>query len=257
MNKFLIIPILSEISRSLELAVKHNLGFEFNDFFHPAMLCDEKRLVDIISRYNSLPLPAYRTLHGDFFDVIIFSEDEEIRRISELRIRQSLAAAEKLGAKAVVFHTNHNPFLRNRSYIDRWLDINEQFWKGILSEYSCINIYLENMFDETPDLMAELSKRLCGFDNFGVCFDYAHAVISKTPVEIWSEKLAPYVKHIHINDNDLVDDLHLAVGEGKIDWDAFRDMLKEKFPDVTVLIETSTLERQEKSIEYLKEKGIM
>lgn len=257
MNKFLIIPIFNEIEKSISVAEKYNLGFEFNDFFHPAILSDEKRLNDRIENYNALKLPDFLTSHGDFFDVTIFSEDPEIRRISDLRVRQSIETARKLGAKAVVFHGNHNPFLKGRAYLDHWLKLNEEYWSKILSENPDINIYIENMFDESPYLLAELSERLSSFSNYGICYDYAHAVISKTPVELWTETLAPYVRHLHINDNDLSEDSHLAVGEGKIDWVMFKKALKEKFPDASVLIETSTLERQEKSIEFLLKNGII
>ena len=257
MNKFLIIPILKEIEKSIALAEKYNLGFEFNDFFHPAVLCDEKRCNELIARYKKLKLPDFLTSHGDFFDVTVFSEDPEIRRISDIRIRQSVNVARELGAKAVVFHGNHNPFLKGREYLNHWLSLNEEYWSGIISENPDINFYIENMFDESPDLLAELSERLCRFENYGVCYDYAHASISKTPVGIWTEKLAPYVKHIHINDNDLTEDSHFAVGDGKIDWEVFKNVLKEKFPDASVLIETSTIERQEKSIEFLLNSGII
>jgi len=256
-NRFLIIPILSEIEKSLALAEKYNLGFEFNDFFHPAVLSDEKRCSKIINEYKSLSLPDCLTSHGDFFDVTVFSEDHEIRRISDLRIRQSIDVARRLGARGVVFHGNHNPFLKNREYLDRWLELNEKYWSGVISENTDIEFYMENMFDETPDLLAELSERLCRFSNYGICYDYAHASISGTPIEVWTERLSPYVKHIHINDNNLAEDSHWAVGDGKIDWNVFNEALKEKFPDATVLIETSTIERQEKSLEFLLKSGII
>lgn len=257
MNKFLIIPNFNEIDKSIALAEKYNLGFEFNDFFHPAILCDSEKLNERIESYKKLRLPDFLTSHGDFFDVTVFSEDPEIRRISDLRIHQSIEAARKLGARAVVFHGNHNPFLCNKAYLDHWLKLNEEYWSKLLSENTDINIYIENMFDESPYLLAELSKRLSSFDNYGICYDYAHASISNTPVEVWTETLAPYVKHLHINDNDLSEDSHWAVGEGKIDWVVFKRALKEKFPDASVLIETSTLERQEKSIEFLLKNGII
>jgi len=257
MNKFLIIPNYNEIDKSIALAERYNLGFEFNDFFHPAILCNEDMLSNRIDGYKKLRLPDFLTSHGDFFDVTVFSEDPEIRRISDLRIKQSINVARKLGAGAVVFHGNHNPFLRGRAYLDNWLKLNEEYWSALLSDNPDINIYIENMFDESPYLLAELSQRLSSFKNYGICYDYAHASISKTPVEIWTETLSPYVKHLHINDNDLSEDSHWAVGEGKIDWGLFKKALREKFPDASVLIETSTLERQEKSIDFLLKNGII
>lgn len=257
MNKFLIIPVIGEIEKSLCLAEKYGLGFEFNDFFHPSVLSNEKRLDEIIQRYLSFKLPDYLTLHGDFFDVTVFSEDDEIRRISELRINQSIAVARRLGAKSVVFHTNYNPFLKAQKYLERWLDLNEDFWSRLLSENEDINIYLENMFDDSPYLVARLSERLANFDNYGICYDYAHAALSPVPLDEWTAAVAPYAKHIHINDNDLGEDMHLAVGDGKIDWEVFAKALTGRLPNATVLIETSTLERQKRSIEFLTAKGLL
>lgn len=257
MGKFLIIPQLDNISESLALAEKYDLGFEFNDFFMPDVLDDEDRLRTVTERYKSCGLPEYCTMHGDFFDVIIFSEDKRICEISELRIRQSIECALKLGAKGVVFHTNYTPCLTSASYVEKWHSTNFSFWSGILAEYPQINIYMENMFDRKPDMLVRLAESLKDFDNFGICYDYAHASVFGEDVDIWTEAVAPYVKHMHINDNDLKDDLHLAVGDGQIDWDKFRDYYNRYFTECTVLIETSSLENQRRSLEFLHNIGII
>jgi sugar phosphate isomerase/epimerase len=54
-------------------------------------------------------------------------------------------------------------------------------------------------------MLYELVKR-CNHKKINVCLDFAHANISKTPIDEWFNKLKPYIKHIHLNDNDgLVD----------------------------------------------------
>lgn len=256
MSKFLIIPLINELDASVELAEKYNLGFEYDDFFTPNVLDDKARCEEIISRFKEKKQPEYCTLHGDFFDVLIFSEDAEIRRISALRIEQSMNAALQMNAKAVIFHTNHIPFLNSEQYIEKWLDSNEVFWRSLAAKYATLNIYLENMFDSSPDMLAELARRLSDVKNFGVCFDYAHAAISKTPLSVWVDALAPYVRHIHINDNDLASDSHLALGDGKIDWKEFVRAYQEKMSGATVLIETNVLDYQKRSIEYLSRLGV-
>ena len=109
MNKYLIIPRYDDIEESLELAHKNDMGFEFNDFFSPRILLDEKKLEEKINAYKEIKLPDYLTSHGDFFDVNVFSEDEQIAEISVNRIYQSVEIAKDLCAKKVVFHTNMIP----------------------------------------------------------------------------------------------------------------------------------------------------
>lgn len=259
MSNFLIIPHLDNMAESLSLAEKYGFGFEYNDFFLPDILDAPPKTAEITARYKSCRLPERCTIHGAFLDVLVFSEDKEIREISRKRVVQSIEAAKKIGAEAVVFHTNHNPLLTAESYRKNWLERNESFWREILSEYPDTAVYMENMFDDSPDMLASLAERLSDIHNFGVCFDYAHAASfgSNTDIDEWVKKLAPYVKHLHINDNDLKNDLHLAVGSGRIDWTEFKKYYLEYFSECTVLIETSDIEAQKKSADFLKNIGIL
>ncbi|MGN1305813.1 MAG: sugar phosphate isomerase/epimerase family protein [Oscillospiraceae bacterium] len=256
--KFLIIPKLDEMEESLELAEKYGFGFEYNDFFIPDVMDDEKLTDDIVSRYKAHKLPEYCTMHGAFFDVLIFSSDKKIRKISEERIIQSLEIARKIGARGVVFHTNHTSDLTSEQYVLGWLDRNEEFWRKVLPKYPDLDIYMENMFDRTPDMLCGIAERLSDLPNFGVCFDYAHAVVFGLDIDSWVDAVSPYVKHIHINDNDLESDLHLAVGDGRINWEHFKTCFEGKLSSAkSVLIETSSLENQRRSAEFLTKLGIL
>lgn len=257
MKKLLIIPDRNNMSECIRLAKKYNLGFEYNDFYWPAVLDDTKVLNKIISEYKEYDLPEYTTIHGAFFDVIPFSVDERIREISKLRIEQSILAAKSIGAKAVVFHTNYEPYLNSESYVNSWIDTNREYWSSVLEANSDINIYLENMFDTSPDIMVRLSEYLCKYDNYGVCFDYAHASLSKVEPEVWARELGKYIKHVHINDNDGISDLHQAWGEGVLNRDSFYKCCRKYFNDATVLIEVSQMESKMASLEVLKKEGII
>lgn len=252
MKQLLIIPDKCHTEECLQLAKEYNLGFEYNDFFMPDVLDDEEKTKDIIRHYKKNCLPEFTTLHGAFFDVIPFSPDKRIREIADLRIEQSIRIAKELGAKAVVFHTNYNPFLNAESYLDTWIQNNIAYWSGVLKRHSDINIYLENMFDINPDLMVALSEWLCKYENYGVCLDYAHASLSDVAPEIWAEKLSKYIKHVHINDNDLVSDLHLAWGDGKINRASFYECYEKYMNGATVLIETTPMENKIQSLDMLK-----
>lgn len=257
MKQLLIIPDRKCLKQSLALAGEYGAGFEYNDFFAPDVLDDSGLCKKIAEEYRQFPLPGYCTLHGAFYDVIVFSMDKRIREVSDLRVRQSIEAAKNIGAGAVVFHTNYDPFFSQRSYIECWLDSNEKYWSGILGEYPDMNIYIENMFDRSPDVMAELAERLCRYENFGICLDYAHAALTPVSHEEWVRKLGKYIRHLHINDNDLTGDLHQAVGKGKIDWDEFYRLYNDHMAGASILIETVSYENQRLSLEKLAADGFI
>lgn len=257
MKQLLIIPNLSNINDYCELADKYNTGFEFNEFFMPDTLDDAEKVRTIANEYKAYGLPAYNTIHGAFFDVIPFSLDAKIKEIATLRIHQSIEAAKEIGAKAVVFHTNYNPFLNSKAYVDSWIKTNIAYWRQVLAEHPTMNIYLENMFDTTPELMEAVSEELCGFENYGVCLDYAHASLSQVRPEIWAERLGRFVKHIHINDNDGVSDLHQAWGDGIMDRSGFYESYEKYMNKATVLIETSGIDKTKRSLERLKAEGFI
>lgn len=123
---------------------------------------------------------------------------------------------------------------------------NEKFYTKLLKDYPDLWIYMENMFDEEPDSLAVLAERMQG-QRFAVTLDIAHAHISKTPVQIWHDRLSPYIMHYHLNDNGGKVDEHKPAGEGNIDWKNIFPMLKK---DATKLIEVRTLEDYAKSKEY-------
>lgn len=257
MKRFLIIPNRLKLDESLSIAEKYSLGFEYNEFFMPDILDSDEETGKIINMYKQQILPEYCTLHGAFFDVTVFSPDKKIRQVSDLRVKQSLSAAERIGAKAVIFHTNYNPFLNSEKYVDSWIEQNAEYWSGILEAYGGMNIYFENMFDNSPKIMKRLAEKLCTYENFGICLDYAHASLTDVPCEIWAEELSIYIKHMHINDNDLKSDLHLAVGDGKINWEKFY-AIYEKLPNKpAVLIETSSFENQIRSVQRLAADGFL
>lgn len=255
MKQLLMIPNLRELDEATSLAKEYSLGFEFNDFFSPAVLDDRETQQRIIQEYTQFSLPSFRTIHGAFFDVIPFSPDPKIREISALRIEQSIQAAHEAGAKAVVFHTNYNPQLNTPSYLKGWIRDNITFWSGVLQVHPDVSIYLENMFETTPDLLAELSEALSKYPNYGVCLDYAHASLSPTPPAVWAEKLGRFVRHIHLNDNDLNSDLHLAWGDGIINRSDFYRCYEQWFKGATILIEVSSVEKVRRSLAVLEEDG--
>lgn len=254
-KKLLIIPDKNNIADSIAVAKRYNCGFEYNDFFHPDVLDNQELVDDIVKAYQgNTEMPEYSTLHGAFLDVTIFTQDKRVYQVSDLRVEQSISVARRLGAKAVVFHTNYISNFRQETYRNNWVDINARYWKEKLEKYPDISIYIENMFDDDYEPLLRLADRMKDVNGFGVCLDYAHACVfgDEQKVDEWCKNLGPYVKHVHINDNDLECDLHHELGTGKIDWTGFKKNYKTYFPEATVLVEMNGVEKILGSLEYLK-----
>lgn len=257
MSKLYLVPDRTDMERMNGLADTYGCAFEYNEFYFAAVMDDPAEQEKIIAEYRRFRDDfSQDTMHGAFLDVTIHSSDPLIRDASMLRVRQSMQIAERMGVRGVVFHTGRLANFRMPDYLAGWRDMNAEFFTEIAHSYPNIQIYMENMFDEAPDILAGLAEQMRGIDNFGICLDYAHAMISGCPGREWIETLAPYIRHIHINDNDLVNDLHQPVGSGSLDWQEFDRLVRMNHIDAPVLVEVRGYEAQKRSLEYMRQHGI-
>ncbi|MBD5449668.1 MAG: sugar phosphate isomerase/epimerase [Lachnospiraceae bacterium] len=257
MGRLYLIPDRTDMGRICGLAEAYNCAFEYNDFYAAKVMDDPERQAEIIAAYEQRRDGfGQDTMHGAFLDVTIHSSDPLIRDASMLRVHQSMETAARMGLKGVVFHTGRLANFRVTSYLDNWREVNAAFFTKLAGQYPRQQIYMENMFDEAPDILADLAEQMRDVENFGICLDYAHAMLTGRSGEEWIGTLAPYIRHIHINDNDLVNDLHLAVGDGRLDWQEFDRLIRKYRIEAPVLVEVSGYEAQKRSLEYMKLHGI-
>ena len=250
-RNWLIVPDFERREDSAKLAQEYNAVFEYNDFFQPHVYENDAEIRRRIEGYKALSRDRSNdTLHGAFLDVVVSSDDAFIAEYSKKRLRQSMEIGRELSVKGVVFHSGLVPGVTTPAYLNNWANRQEEFYRNLCEDYPEITVYLENTQEASPDFMLPLIERMKEYKNFKVCLDYAHAAISKTPVENWIAALQPYIAHMHVNDNDLCSDLHQVPGEGKIDWWKY-DLLTAGVKDASVLVELSGLERQKEALKYL------
>lgn len=253
--RYYIIPNLNELNKYLELSKQYDLGFEYNEFYVPSLLDDSKKLDEAVEAYYDLKRKG-DTLHGVFLDIVLDSQDPWMKEASIVRVRSSLDIARTLNCKGVVFHTNYITWMKDSTYRNRWVEENAKVYLDLIEEYKDLEIYIENMFDLDPYLLKELVKRI-NHERIGVCLDVAHASISNIPLEVWFKELGPYIKHLHINDNDKIMDLHEELGKGLIDYDEAFQFMNKLDKNVSVLIEIKDYNKTINSINYLKQKGYL
>lgn len=260
MKRIHLIPDANRIEESLELLKSVDGAFEYNDFWNPRLLDQEGFIEERIQLYQSLNRDCSEdTLHGCFLDIAIHSDDPRIREVSEYRVKQSMEIARRLGVRAVIFHTNIIANFQVDSYMDHWVERNQSFFRALANEYPEIEIYMENMFDSKPTLLRRLAENMLDVKNFGVCFDYAHANIFAEDSYEWKAAWFPSIRHVHVNDNDGKQDLHLPVGAGVADWKHYNELMRkmeESGNAPSVLIEVTSIEGQKLSISYMREHHI-
>ena len=259
-----IIPQINRIDESMSLASEYGAAFEYNDFFEPKVYEDVEEVKRRIEIYRSLKRDRKNdTLHGAFYDMVANSKDSIIRKHSRELMEYSMSVAEELECKGVVFHTGLIAGLNTDAYIDDWTSQYGEFMQELAERHPNTMIYVENTFERTPapfvDLnkkLEELSKNLFENDNIKLCLDYAHAILTPTPVEEWADAFAGKLGHIHINDNDLQSDLHLPPGSGIIDYDRFHEVMRPflESENINILIEVNGIENQRSALEFLTAK---
>ena len=245
-------PDFKDLVRFLELSREYDTAFEYIDFTYPKVYQNPEELKKRIDTYKGLERkPKRDTLHGVFYDIALISTDDVIRERSRFLAEMSLNTARELSCKGDVFHTGILGGLNVTYYLEGWVDGMCEYLPELLQKYPDLEIYLENTVESTPKEICEVAERLKKYKNFKLCLDYAHASITKTPVSDWVESMAPYVGHIHLNDNDLRSDLHLAAGDGDIDLRMFKAGVEHFGFDVNILLEVSGYDKAKKSLEYM------
>ena len=168
------------------------------------------------------------TLHGPFWDLNPGSVDFLIRQMSRLRLQQFLDLLDVFQPRQVVCHTGYDP-RHHHGHRQLWMDRSLAAWEPLVKRAeSCkVPLLLENVWEYDPYLHKELFESLespC----FGFCLDVGHQnSFSRTILAIWLEVLSPFLKEMHLHDNDGTGDDHLPIGRGNIDFGLLFGFLKE------------------------------
>ena len=251
--KWTVNPEFDEADRFAELSGEFGAAFEYVDFTFPHIYQDEAEVRKRVEVYRSLDRDKSRdSLHGVFYDLALLSEDDVIRERSRRLMYMSLDIARELGCRGVVFHSGILGGLNVPYYLDGWVKGMCDFLPGVAERYKDLNIYLENTVENTPDQLVEVAATLKELGNIKLCMDYAHASIRPRKAEEWIRDMAPYIGHIHVNDNDLQNDLHLACGDGNINLKRFEAEVDYYGLDgVSIVLEVTGYEKARRSLEFM------
>ncbi len=211
---------------------------------------DNLKRGDIIELKNKLDYDPQLSIHAPFMDLSPGAVDLKVRKVTFKRFSDVLDFAEILKPKVVVFHSGYDKW-KYDSRVDIWLEGSLKTWRPLnkMAVDIGVKIAIENIFEDEPGHLRLLMKEMDS-ENFGLCFDTGHFnLFSKMPLSGWLEIVKPYIKELHLHDNTMTADYHLAIGDGNFD---FKTLFRElEGMNCVYTIEAHTIEDVKKSIERL------
>jgi sugar phosphate isomerase/epimerase len=183
------------------------------------------------------------SLHAPFADINIASPSKSILDAAHKRLQQSLQSANAIDAKTWVFHpgalTGISQFYPGKAWQQNVESI-QKIYK--LSEEYGVNIAVENLpakywfMMNTPEEFQKFYRET----NLpiGIVLDLGHANL-EAQIQPFFDLLTDKIVHIHASDNHGVDDEHLGIGMGKIDYNYVGQTLKKIGYNRSVIIEST------------------
>ena len=214
--------------------------------------CQYSDFLDIAIKLKKAGLLT--TLHSPFIDLAPGSPDRAIREVTRKRFEQVVKVASIFRPKAIVCHIGYDT--RRYGFLRKvWLNNSLETWKWLAKELMerDIQLSLENVYEDRPQDILPVFKTL---EKYGVkfCFDTGHCVaFGKSPMEDWLTCLGRYLGHLHLHDNDGVEDQHLGLGMGKIGFERLFHWLGKNFGSPPLItLEPHTRDGLWPSLEFLE-----
>lgn len=237
---------------SRALALRYGLGLEIAEF------CTAENLDGKADEYQSVVRRQMAGLnrfwfHGPFAELSPASIDPLVRQVTLHRYRQAVQMALGLGISRLVIHSGFIPLV----YFPEWFVAQSvTFWREFLTDMpEGLTIALENVMEPGPEMLVEIVRQVRD-SRLGLCLDLGHANtrVSRTRPADWVEPMAPWLRHVHLHNNEGDLDLHRCLGAGTIPMENLLDTLLDRCPYVTFTIENQNCEP---SVAWLAERGYL
>lgn len=245
-----------------QTAEKYGLGVEIDSFCQAENMDGVKgdnakaELAELMKKYD------VKVLHAPFNELHPAAIDPRARALAMERLNQAADIAIQAGIRKMVVHSGYVPFVYFKEWHhDRSVEFWQQFMKGKPDDFE---ICIENVLDDEPCMMADIARDI-GDNRVGLCLDVGHANVmrsingsgsidpkasaTRASVQEWLEVTAPYLKHLHVHNNDGTGDFHNDITEGNISMETvFGKIASMCGPDTTVTLEVL---RCENSLDWL------
>jgi len=182
------------------------------------------------------------TLHAPFANINIAASSREMRTFTVKRLQKSIAFAQKLECRTMVFHPGLKTAI-NGFYPSLGWKQNIESTRLLLklSEELGVRIAMENCPSKYRFLVSSVEEFSHFFDelgyDLGLVLDVGHSNIDGTTYSL-IKRFGEKIVHVHAHDNDGKRDLHMGVGFGTINWRKFAKSIKGSGFDGVVVVES-------------------
>ena len=194
-------------------------------------------------------------VHAPWAGINIANPNPVLRRTVLKRLEKSIVYAGQLGCRLWLFHPGSRTGL-SHIYPGKDWQLNLESVRTLLrvARREGVEVAIEN----TPQPFPSLMKGVDDFrrfyeeldDDIGMVLDVAHANLNRQ-IQDFLTQFSKKIVHIHVSDNDGVNDLHLGIGYGNVDWKNFAKRVKSTGYDKLVVIEST--DHIEESNQFLRE----
>ena len=203
------------------IAREFDLTIELDQYCQAENMDGERgsKVKAMVEKHISEFRPA--VFHAPFNELFPAAIDPKARALAMSRFNQAADLAMEFGVNMMVVHSGYVPFV----YFKEWqVPRSIEFWTEFMEDKpDDFQIVIENVLDDGPYMLADIAKGV-NDPRVGVCYDVGHSnIISKQSPEEWLDVLAPYLKHIHVHNNDGKKDLHKGFADGVINIESNND----------------------------------
>lgn len=159
-------------------------------------------------------------VHFPFLDLRPGSMDPMILKASRERLKKAVEVAFYYQPVHAIAHVGYFSVDYDDFYKE-WLENSVETWEEISRHIGGeFPLFLENVWEEEIEPLRDFWEYI-SVDNLGFCLDVGHWFSfgkgkEKENLSQWLQNLAPYLRHLHLHDNDGLEDKHLGLGEGEI-----------------------------------------
>jgi sugar phosphate isomerase/epimerase len=242
-----------DLAGHIAIARQHGLGLELQEFSDPTVLDGDWR--SLLDEYEQAlnGFTGLRAMHGAYIDLVSGSPDMRLVTLARERYLHNLDIGRELGVKYIDFHANYLPLVDHPSYLPGWVERQVAFWSPMAeqAEHYGITLLLENMWEPAPAIIRRILDRVQS-PYLKACLDVGHAVLySRRPIEEWIAQLGEQLTYTHLHNNHGTTDVHLAFGDGVLDFPAVLDQLRALPTPPLFILELPNIESIEASLPYL------
>jgi sugar phosphate isomerase/epimerase len=193
-------------------------------------------------------------VHAPWAGINIATPSPDLRRAVLKRLTKSLVLAGQLDCRLWLFHPGSKTGL-SHIYPGKDWQLNLQSVRALLkvARKEGVEIAIENTPEPFPSLMKSVDDFRRFYeelgDDIGMVLDVAHANLNNQ-IRGFMEQFSKKIVHVHVSDNKGASDLHMGLGQGNIDWNAFAKSVKTT--DYSNLIMIESTDHIEESIQLLQ-----